>query len=256
MEKRFGLTARMSQCVAKQAKECVRSQRERMPRIRKSVANLDSRFVTIEPFNGSFSMCLKFASDVPKMVVPFNWTKHTSKFLNDGWVLGKSIRLGHDSRGVFIDLIFGKIKPQLRSERKVVSIDLKPRSMLYTSDGMDIGSELVGRIKEAGKRRKSYHHFIETEENRLLKTLPFTGVQSFVLERLKNVKRSRQSNRLLSFWHYAKVGTRLMQRCEESGSSIEQKDPWKTSQHCPEWQHRQEKSQRQEVPMPEVWLCG
>ena len=246
IEERYGFTARLSQCVAKQAKECVRSQRERrerMPRIAKSTASLDSRFVTIEQFTGSFDMCLKFASGVPKMTVPFNWNKHTDKFRNNGWALCKSVRLGYNDNGVFVDLIFEKEKPPVRKKGAVIGIDRGLRSMLYTSAGQEIGAELADKIRNAGKRRKSYHHYIATEENRLLKTLPFTGVQTFVLERLKHVKRgrgkgssrkrSRQSNRLLSFWHYARVGTRLMQRCEESGVSVDFKDPWKTSQHCP-----------------------
>ncbi len=51
-----------------------------MPRIKVAIANLDSRFVKIESFNGLFDMCLKFGSGVPKLVIPFNWTKHTNKF--------------------------------------------------------------------------------------------------------------------------------------------------------------------------------
>ncbi len=45
---------------------------------------------------------------------------------------------------------------------------------------------------------------------------------------------SRGVNRLLSFWHYARVGNRLEQICEELGISVYRKDPWKTSQRCPE----------------------
>ncbi len=50
---RFDITARLSQCAGKQAKEIVTSQREkskrkqRMPRFRSHTANLDSRVVTI-----------------------------------------------------------------------------------------------------------------------------------------------------------------------------------------------------------------
>jgi len=43
--------------------------------------------------------------------------------------------------------------------------------MLVTSDGQIIGKELKDKIKRGGKRRKSWHHFIETETNRHLKNL-------------------------------------------------------------------------------------
>ena len=53
VQERFGITARLSQCVAKQAKEIVRSENEkskskkkrRMPHFTNKTANLDSRFV-------------------------------------------------------------------------------------------------------------------------------------------------------------------------------------------------------------------
>jgi len=66
----------------------------------------------------------------------------------------------------------------------------------------------------------------------------FDEINLISLENLKNVKRgrrgkfSRKVNRLLSFWHYAKVGKRLRQICEEKGIRISFKSPWKTSQRC------------------------
>jgi IS605 OrfB family transposase len=245
IRERFGVTARLAQCIAKQAKECVNSQRKksrrmrRIPRFHHPTACLDSRFATIEVFEGSFDMCLKLSSGLPKIVVPFNRTKHTNKFMDDGWVLGKSIRLGYNENGLFLDLVFEKERPPKRTDGKVLGIDRGFNSMLYTSDDQQIGIELKPKIKSAGKRRKSYHHFIETEENRHLKQLMLDGVRTVVLEDLKYVKHkkrgkfSRSSNRLLSFWHYAKVGRRANRLCEEQGVSAELKDPWKTSQRCP-----------------------
>jgi len=51
-----------------------------MPRMTSHTANLDSRFVEIQEFNGRFDMCIKTGSGATKMVIPFNWTKHTNKF--------------------------------------------------------------------------------------------------------------------------------------------------------------------------------
>ena len=116
------------------------------------------------------------------------------------------------------------------------------RAIFYTSKGQGAGTELWQAILASGRRRQSYyHHFMAAEENCLLKTLAFTGVQRFRLERLKYAKRgrgagrslsrSRQSNVQLSFCHYSRVVTRLTQRCDEQGYPST-KDPWKTSQHC------------------------
>ncbi len=245
VQDRFGLTARLSQCVGKQAKEIVRSQTEhskrkrRMPRFTSHTANIDSRFVTIEPFKGCFDMCLKLSSGVPKLVVPFNWTKHANKFRDNGWVLAKSIRQGYNKNGLFTDLIFEKEKPKWRGEGKIIGIDRGFTNMLVTSDDQYLGgTDLKDKIKQAGKRRKSYHHYIETETNRHLKGLNLENIKEIAVEDLKNVKKhkrgkfSRNTNRLLSFWHYAKVGKHLQQLCEEKGIRLNPKNPWKTSQRC------------------------
>lgn len=248
IEYRYGFTARLSQCAAKQAKETVLSQNEltksrrRMPRVKAAIANLDSRFVKIEPFNGSpgyFDMCLKIGSGVPKLIIPFNWTKHTNKFRDSGWELSKSIRLGYNKNGLFVDLIFEKERPKLKEEGDVIGIDSGFNTMLVTSDGQFVGGEeLKEGIKRGGRRRKSWHHYIETEANRFLKHLNLDNIKLISVENLKHVKRgkrgkfSRKVNRLLSFWLYAKVGERLKQICEERGIRISLKSPWKTSQRC------------------------
>ena len=244
---RFGITARLAQAAGKQAKEIVCSQTEksvrkrRMPRFTSHIANIDSRFVNIEPFNGLFEMCLKFGSGVPKLVIPFNWTKHTNKFRDTGWELSKSIRIGYNAKGLFIDLIFEKEPPKVRDQGAVIGIDSGLNTMLVTSDKQFIGGdELKAEIKRGGKRRKSWHHYIETEANRYLKQMNLDNIKLISAENLKHVKRgkrgkfSRKVNRLLSFWLYAKVGIRLQQLCEELGLRISLKNPWKTSQRCSE----------------------
>ena len=242
---RFDITARLAQAAGKQAKEIVCSQSEksvrkrRMPRLTSHTANLDSRFVNIEPFNGHFEMCLKLGSGVPKLVIPFNWTKHTNKFRDAEWELSRSIRLGYNRKGLFINLIFEKEHPKVREQGAVIGIDSGLNTMLVTSDKQFIGGEeLKEEIKRGGKRRKSWHHYIETEANRFLKQLNLDNIKLISAENLKHVKRgkrgkfSRIANRLLSFWLYAKVGERLKQICEEEGIRINLKNPWKTSQRC------------------------
>ena len=163
IQERFGVTARLSQCAAKQAKEIVRSENEkskskkkrRMPRFTNKTANLDSRFVQLKEFNGSFDMCLKFGSGVPRFIIPFNFTKHTNKFRDDGWELSNSIRLGHNINGLFIDLIFEKERPPLKKEGEVIGIDRGFNNMLGASDGQFIGSELKETIKKGGKGRNN-----------------------------------------------------------------------------------------------------
>ena len=90
----------------------------------KNFLNQFQKFVEIEPFNGLFETCLKFGSGVPKLIIPFNWTKHTNKFKDAGWELSKSVRLGYNRKGLFVDLIFEKERPKLNLDNiNVISLE-------------------------------------------------------------------------------------------------------------------------------------
>ena len=209
---RFKITARLAQCAAKQAKEIVRSQRERkiktMPLLRRKVATLDNRFVKIEEFKGeAFDLGLSFASGMPKVTIPISQTSHMNRFLGP--------RLA------------GRLDDSSRDERarSVGRIDLRegtPR----TEDGRQ-GHRDRSRLQESlchvrrpGDRRRvegpdqaqrqtledcAYRH-IKTELFRHLKGLRLGGVKTIVLEDLRYIKHgkrgtfSRHVNRLLSFW--------------------------------------------------------
>lgn len=243
--KKFNITARVSSMAYKQGKEIVNSQinksnrKKGMPLFRNITANIDSRFFVLDKFNGYFDWCLRFQSGLPKIIIPFNNTAHTLKFLNKGWTVSNSIRLGIKNNKLFIDLIFEKERPEKKKVGEIIGIDTGYRSLLATSNGELIGTELKDKIKRAGKRRKSFHHYIETEINRNLKKLNLDDIRTVVVENLKNVKKnksgkfSRYSNRLLSFWHYNQALSRLRQLCEEEGVSVQIKSPYKTSQRCP-----------------------
>jgi IS605 OrfB family transposase len=242
---RFNITARLAQAASKQAKEIVNSQRKKvekqrtMPLFKNIAVNLDSRFFEISAFKGRFDYALTFNSGLPNIVIPFNKTKPTNTFVNNGWTLAKSIRLGLKKKSLFIDLIYEKPIPALKKTGEILGVDLGYRVPLATSDKQLLGTELKAKIEKIGKRRKSYHHYVETEVNRYVKQIDLSKIKTVAIEKLKNVKSkkrgkfSRRVNRLLSMWQYAKVTKKLEQRCEEEGVLLKFKAPWKTSQHCP-----------------------
>jgi putative transposase len=240
---RFKITARLAQCAAKQAKEIVRSQKERkvktMPLMRRKVATLDNRFVRVEEFNrAAFDLALSFASGLPKITIPINRTAHMNRFFGQGWHIGSTIRLGMDRRGVWIELIFERERPELRIEGKVIGIDRGFRKVFVTSDGQEIGAELRDQIKRKDKRSKRAYRHIQTELFRHLKRLKLDGVKNIVLEDLRRIKHgkrgtfSRHVNRLLSFWSLTRAVNWLRCRCEELGVRISFVSPYKTSQRC------------------------
>jgi len=240
---RFKITARLAQCAAKQAKEIVRSQKERkiktMPLMRHKVATLDSRFVKIEEFKGeAFYLAISFASGLPKITIPINQTAHMNRFSGQGWHIGSTIRLGMHERGVWVELIFEKERPELRAEGEVIGIDRGFRKAFVTSDGQEIGAELRDQIRRKDKRSKRAYRHIKTELFRHLKRLKLDGVKTIALEDLRYIKRgkrgtfSRHVNRLLSFWSLTRAVNWLRCRCEELGVRIIFVSPYKTSQRC------------------------
>src|SRR5215475_4987268 len=240
---RFKITARLAQCAAKQAKEIVRSQKDRkvktMPLLRRKVATLDNRFVKIEEFKGAaFDLGLIFASEMPRITIPINQTAHMNRFWGQDWQMGSTIRLGMNERGVWIELIFEKERPELRSEGKVIGIDRGFRKAFVSSDGQEIGAELRDQIRRKGKRSKTSYYHIRTELFRCLKELKLEGVKMVVLEDLRYIKRgkrgtfSRQVNRLLSFWSLTRAVNWMRCYCEEKGVRIKFVSPYKTSQRC------------------------
>src|SRR5262249_56129160 len=82
---------------------------------------------------------------------------------------GGRVRLGMNERGLWIELIFEKQRPELRTEGKVIGIDRGFRKAFVTSDGQEIGAELRDQIRRKGKRSKTSYYHIRTELFRCLK---------------------------------------------------------------------------------------
>jgi IS605 OrfB family transposase len=210
-----------------------------MPVLCRKVATLDNRFVKIEEFKGeAFDLGLIFASGMPKITIPINQTAHMNRYWGHGWQLGSTIRLGMNKRGVWVELIFEKKRPDLRTEGKLIGIDRGFRKAFVTSDGQEIGAELRDQIRRKGKRSKTSYYHIRTELFRYLKGLKLEGIRTIVLEDLRYIKHgkrgtfSRQVNRLLSFWSLTRAVDWLRCRCEELGVCIKFVSPYKTSQRC------------------------
>jgi hypothetical protein len=153
--KRFGITTRLAQALAKQAKEIVRSQRKkttgrinsggflrrqplkkRKPRVRRHLVTLFYHFVTIEQGQGSFDWVVKFiGSGAPKLIAPVKSTSPLNQKLQDGWSISKTLRLGIHSNGrLYIDFLVEKDFPLKKTTGEVVGMDsnYNPHSALQS----------------------------------------------------------------------------------------------------------------------------
>ena len=239
---RFGITTRLAQCLAKQAKEVVRSTHAvggRKPQFKSHIVTLYYHFVTIEPFNGHFDFAVKLTgSGAPRMVIPVKSTKVMQKFLNNDWRMSKTIRLGRNRDKMFVDFIFEKPHPPKRVSGIVIGMDSNYKSGFVFSNGYRLGEEIHDRIQTFFKRQKHTYDEIKSLVGYHLKKADLSNVKILCVEDLRNVKRnkrgkfSRQFNRRLSHWLYAYAVNWLKRRCEELGIRLERKSPWKTSQFC------------------------
>ena len=240
---RFGITTRLAQALAKQAKEICRTayaNGHRKPRLRRWTTTLYSHFLRLEPFAGShfdYALCL-IGSGAPRLTLPVHSTRHLNRFLADGWTLGKTVRLGWQKGRLFVEVMLEKCRPALKTVGAVVGMDSKYKAGLVFSDGQVIGSEAYTIIQGFAKRQRHTHAHIKSLMGHALKQLDGTALRVLCLEDLKHVKRGtrgtfpRLLNRRLSYWMYNFLAEKLTCWCQEQGIRLERKNPWKTSQWC------------------------
>lgn len=240
---RFGITTRLSQALAKQAKETLRVQQKKVgskPELTKHAITLYSHFVRIETFKGSFDLAVKLVgSGAPKIILPCKRTKHLNELLARGYSYTKSIRLGKTKSGtIFIDFFLEMPRPPKRLEGKVVGMDSNYRAGLVFSDGQVIGEHLYNVIQSFDRRQKHTYDEVRSLCGQTIKKLDLSGIKMIALEQLRYVKSNtrgkfpRSHNRRLSHWVYPYTAQLLERKCEELGIHVVFKSPAYTSQFC------------------------
>ena len=242
------ISARLKQAASKQALVIVKSQRKKKkkhkPTLNRLVMELDSRFVDITRDVNSFDIWFKLASigNKIKINLPSQKHFHFNRFLENGWVIKKSIRLRINENGYFIDVFFEKKAPQIRTSGKQKAIDIGYKKLIVSSDGEFIGDssiyEKIARKKQGSKAFKLA--LIERDElvNISCKTLDLNNVKELFAEDLKNVKHKskgkirKKFNNKLQRWSYSKVLNKLSMLCEEAGILFIKKAPAYSSQRC------------------------
>ena len=240
---RFGLTTRLAQALAKQAKEMVRSaqaQGKRRPKVRQHTVTLYSHFVKLERFDGSFDWAVRLiGSGAPRLVIPAKSTAHLNRFLADGWPMAKTVRLGRDHRKrLFVEFIVEKRRPPLKTQGSTEGMDSNYKKGVVLSDQQMVGQEGYERIQTFTKRQKNTKAEIKSLIGHALKQLDLSGVKKLCIENLKRVrcgtggKFPRTLNRRMSHWLYAYIAGWVARRCEELGVRLEWKNPAYTSTTC------------------------
>ena len=259
---RFGITTRLAQALAKQAKETIRSAKangfSRKPRLRKHTVTLYSHFARLEAYHQAHFdyAAVLTGSGAPKgLAVPFQSTRLVRRRLKDGWRLDNTLRLGRTGKRLWLDIVLVMERPApYRWKRpRTVGMDANYVAGFVFSDGQHVGQDIYDRIQTFAKRQKHTFKEISDLVGKALHQVNWSRIDVLVLERLRHVKTgrrgtfSRRFNRRLSHWLYKASEQRIRQHCEESGIVVKQKNPWKTSQccsRCLKWDRRSRKGER------------
>ena len=245
------LTYRMQQNLGKQALHTVKSrikEKRHKPVYRKDSIDFDQRFLDIQFDNNSFDVWIKLNCIGKKISIKLPGRKHKHFFKynrkDNQWTLKKSIRLRKVGKKYFIDLIFEKSTPDLKSKGSEIGLDIGYKKLIVTSEGKkyDTGLEKIyEKISRKKQGSKAFKRSLVERDNKInesINQLPFGQIKVIVAEDLKNVKHKskrrirKKFNNKLQRWSYSKVLNMLSLRCEESGIFFKKVPPAYTSQKC------------------------
>jgi len=242
------LSARLQQCLGKQAIGIVKSQHKKKKKTKpcfdKDCILLDSRFVDIKHNQNSFDMWIKLSSIGNRIILKLPGRKHKqfNKF-DSTWGLLKAVRLRKANGHYYIDLFFSKEEPAKREVGNSIGIDIGYKKLIVVSDGRQSGDmvsiyEKLSRRKHGSKAFKKSLTERNQTINREINKLDFSITKEIVVENLKNVKRGTKGKirkvfmNKLQRWSYLRVFDKLSRVCEESGIDFIRVNPAYTSQTC------------------------
>jgi putative transposase len=249
------LSARMQQCLGKQALEIIKSQRKKhpdkrtKPQLRSESLTLDERFLDIRTeSNGFFDIWLRLGSIGNKMTLKLPSKKHThfNDLISRSWDLKKSCRLRRVNGVFYIDLFFHKEVPVKKGAGESIGFDCGYKKLLADSNGtihdcgLEASYEKIARKKQGSKGFKNALRHRDNLINQTINSIDLSSVKDVIVEALKHVKTgSRKKKRIrksfmnkLQRWSYPKVLDKIHRRCEEEGINYIEINPAYTSQKC------------------------
>lgn len=252
------LSARMQQCLGKQALEIVKSQRKKQkkskPIFRSDVINLDSRLVEVQYDQNSFDIWFRVRSIGNKIFLNLPGRKHKHFHKYDMWSTKKSYRLRRTNGKYFVDMIFEKESLPLKISGDSIGIDMGYKKLMVTSDGMTIDSGLMSVYNKIARKKqgsKAFKRALTERDNKIgqsVNIIPFDNLKTIVVEDLKNVKHGKKYfNNKLQRWSYPKVLDKLSLRCDEQGVLLKKVNPAYTSQTCCSCGFRDKKNRKDEL---------
>jgi transposase len=200
---------------------------------------LDSRFVNIQATYNHFDLFVEIKQIGNKEIIriPIQYTKVSQKWLQQG-KLKNSIRLNEK----YLTLYF-EVEEPIKTGSKIIGADQGQLTCLTLSDGQvtqknkdgyDLNAiqEILSRRKKGSQgfrkaqtHRKNYIHWS-------LNQLNFNDIKEVKLEKIKDIRKGKRSNRKMSHWTYTLIKDKLISLSENKGFVIIEQDNKFRSQRC------------------------
>lgn len=261
-------SARMKQCVGKQACSMMRSavaKRKKLlwwlsvaednetkeyiektlvlelatkPKTENTIPELDSRFIDVQKGN-HFDLFVRIKQIGNKQTfnIPIKLTKSANKWLGQG-DLKAGIRLSNKE----ITLIYD-IPDKEKKGGRVVGADQGILTTLTLSDGQatraDKHGHTLSNIQEKlARKKKGSKAFRRAQDHRKnyinwsINQLNFSNIREVRLEKVKDIRKGKRVNKTLRHWTYPLIKSKIKALCEEVGCQFKEVDNVFRSQRC------------------------
>ena len=142
----------------------------------------------------------------------------------------------------FVDLRF-ELKNELKKRGTVVGLDQGITTCVSLSDGQvtqanQHGWDLTKILQKLSRKKKGSKGFKRAQDHRKnyinwsINQLNFSNIKQLNVEKLRDVRRGKTSNRFLSHWTYTLILDKLKRRCEEQKVFVKEQSCVYRSQRC------------------------
>lgn len=261
-------TARMKQCVGKQACSMIRSavgkrkkllwaiEKSKNERIKDNLLKkldkekltkpnseftcpeIDARFLDFQKGNHfDYFIKLKTIRKGQSIKIPIKLTKPANKWLQRG-ELKQAIRLSNKNITLMYD-----IPNTEKHGGRIVGADQGSITTLTLSDGQSTtqdkhGHNLTSIQETLTRRRKGSKGFKRAQQHRenyinwSINQLDLSNIREVRLEKIRDIRRNKQTNKSLQHWTYPLIKEKVESLCEDVGCKFTEVDNAFRSQRC------------------------
>ena len=167
-----------------------------------------------------------------------------NKHISNGYAVNSSVQLRRIDGNLYVNLFLEKETPAVKSDGKVLGIDVGIKKLMSTSDGEFFGRDIESKIQKLKRRKRDSKNFKKTLAEikdyigQQVNKLKLEDVGVVVVEDLdvKNMSKKRKSSKehrkTLGNWNSRLLFGRLSSRCEENRVLFTTTSPEYTSQEC------------------------